>query len=220
MIPNPSEFLNRTERGSTVVDIGCYGWRLSDACINQGLNLIGVDQAEPPQRPSIARFAKSSGSQFDLPDDVSDVTVASHVLEHISNPVEFLSEMMRVTKPGGAILIEAPSELSAIPLGSSDPTDHRFVSFWDDPTHLRPWSPGALYRLALSCYCYPSEIERAEVGGIPVVRMIGIKPLDCAGRPPTAYVSLLNVSPGVESAWRHVWRKPVPAIHEEELAAE
>ena len=49
MIPSSSEFLKRASRGDTVVDIGCYGWRLSDACINQGLNLVGVDQAEPPQ---------------------------------------------------------------------------------------------------------------------------------------------------------------------------
>ncbi|NDH08804.1 MAG: hypothetical protein EBY16_04185 [Gammaproteobacteria bacterium] len=96
-------------------------------------------------------------------------------------------------------------------MGANAPRDHQFLSFWDAPTHIRPWTPGALYRLALSCYCVPCQIERAEFGGIPVVRMVGLKPTDCFGIPPIAYVSLLNVAPGLDNAWQHVWQKPVPA---------
>lgn len=54
---------------------------------------------------------------------------------------------MRITRRGGVIWIEAPSELAVQPVSSSDAEDHSFESFWDDPTHIRPWTPGALYRL-------------------------------------------------------------------------
>jgi SAM-dependent methyltransferase len=207
MIPTAAEFLTQASKGQIVADIGCYGWRLADICARCGHTLIGIDQTEPSNRPTVSRFAVAKDGRFDLPDDTATITVASHVLEHVIDAVGFFREMMRITKPGGTLWIEAPSELSAASVGSDDPTDHRFLSFWDDPTHIRPWTPGALYRLALSCYCYPKQIERVTVGDISVVRMLGVKPADCQGSPPTAYVSLLNVMPGLQNAWRHVWGK-------------
>ena len=145
------------------------------------------------------------GLAIELDDDVADVVVASHILEHIQEPVAFMRELMRITRPGGVIWIEAPSELAAMTCASNDPEDHSFSSFWDDPTHVRPWSPGAMYRLALSCQCMPVAISRCDAGGIPSTRMIGRKPMDCHAAPSTRYVSLRNVSPGIENAWDHVW---------------
>ena len=62
-----------------------------------------------------------SGPQLHLDDDAGHLTVASHVLEHIDQPVAFFAELVRVTAPGGLIWIEAPSELSAMPRASDLP---------------------------------------------------------------------------------------------------
>jgi len=197
---------------SLVLDIGCFGWRLAQACASHGHRLIGLDRAEPPDRPAAAGFALMNGVQLDLPDDLGHLTVAAHVLEHLDQPILFFAELARVTAPGGLIWIEAPSELSAMPRASDDPADHAFVSFWDDPTHVRPWTPAAFYRLALSCQCLPLACGRAQTGGIPVSRMLARKPLDVHGRPPTTYVSLLGVEPGLEAAWRAVWPLQTAAL--------
>jgi SAM-dependent methyltransferase len=192
----------------TVVDCGCYGWRHAAHCQRVGASLIGVDQAEPPGRPPGAAFAAINKGVVELPGGSADVVIASHVLEHVVAPVDFMWELMRITRRGGLIWIEAPSELSAQPVASDDAEDHSFESFWDDPTHIRPWTPGALYRLALSCHCMPLAISRCDAGGIPSVRMMGRKPYFADAVQQPRYVSLRGVPPGVVNAWRHVWGAP------------
>lgn len=191
--------------GNKVVDCGCYGWRLAAHCEEVGATLIGVDIDEPPNRPPNAAFAGVADGAISLPDEYADVVVASHVLEHVANPVKFFWELMRIAKQDALIWVEAPSELSALPPGSNDAQDHTFASFWDDPTHVRPWSPGAMYRLALSCHCIPLAVGRCDAGGIPATRMIARKPSSAIGAQQPRYVSLLGVPPGVRNAWTHVW---------------
>lgn len=191
--------------GLRVVDCGCYGWRLAGHCHRVGAALTGVDQAEPPGKPGNAAFAKIDSGVIALPDEFADVVVASHVLEHVLSPVIFMQELVRITRQGGLIWIEAPSELSAMPPSSDDPEDHSFANFWDDPTHVRPWTPGAMYRLALSCHCMPVAVSRCDADGIPSTRMLARKPKAESQQP--RYVGLRGVKPGFSNAWSHVWGK-------------
>lgn len=193
-------------RGGRAVDWGCFGWRLQEECDQHGISLCGVDLVEPAGRSPRARFVAIEDAAAEIPDGYADLVFCIHVIEHMVDPGCLMQQLVRIARPGGALWIEAPSELSAMRVGSPDPTDHEFVSFWDDPTHIRPWTPGALYRLALSHRCLPQAVWRAETDGIPVVRMLAEK------SPPIAhsggdwrYVSLRGVAPGVESAWRSVW---------------
>lgn len=194
-------------QGGVVVDWGCMGWKLEHDCNVYGLRLVGVDLVEPPRRPLGAKFFCIENGTSAVPDEYADVVNCSHVIEHMLDAGKLMNELMRITKPGGCIWIEAPSEMSAQQPGSSDSQNHSFLSFWDDPTHIRPWTPGSLYRLALSHRCFPFEIARGETGGIPVVRMHAVKPLDATPEPQWRYVTLQGVPPGVSNAWRHVWGK-------------
>ena len=212
IVPDVASTIADLPARSAVLDIGCFGWRLAQDCAKNGHRLIGLDRTEPPGRPAEAQFALMDGVQIALADDLGHLTVAAHVLEHIDQPVLFFAELARVTAPGGLIWIEAPSELSAIPRASDTPADHAFVSFWDDPTHVRPWTPAALYRLALSCQCLPLACGRSQTGGIPVSRMLARKPLEVHGRPSTTYVSLADVAPGLEAAWRATWPLQLDAL--------
>ncbi len=60
-----------------------------------------------------------------LDDDSVDESVGTHVLEHLHNPLHFMAELWRVTKPGGRAVF-------FLPYGSSDDA-------WEDPTHVRPY---------------------------------------------------------------------------------
>ena len=204
-------------RGSLVLDCGCFGWRLAKACASSHQRLIGLDRFEPPGRPVEASFARMDGPHIDLPDDTGDLVVASHIIEHISDAVAFFSELVRVTVPGGLVWVEAPSELSVLSRSSDDPTDHAFHCFFDDPTRVRPHTPGSFYRLAITTQCQPMGIGRAQTGDIPVVRMLARKPLNVRGRPATTYVSLLGVPPGLEAAWRAMWPQPIADARIREL---
>jgi SAM-dependent methyltransferase len=203
--PEVERIIERLRPGSRVTDVGCYGWTLSAACLKGGYLYTGLDRVEPPGKPLTAAFATMAGHVLHVADDGAELTVASHVLEHLPDPIAFFGELARITAPGGLLWLEAPSELSAAGRSSDDPEDHAFLSFWDDPTHVRPWTPGALYRLALSWRCRPLQCGRATSGDIPVSRLLAQKPADQPGRPRNAFVSLNGVPPGVDAAWRHLW---------------
>lgn len=60
-----------------------------------------------------------------LPDDSVEHSEGSHVLEHLRNPLFFMEELWKITKPEGTALFR-------LPYGSSD-------NAWEDPTHVRPY---------------------------------------------------------------------------------
>ena len=207
-VPSSVELVHTLRRGSTVADVGCLGWVLGEAVETIGGRLIGIDQVEPSGRPAHAAFALGSDSTFEVESDSCDLVVAGHVLEHVPNGTAFAVEMLRITKPGGLIWIEAPSELGALIRASDDPEDHHFRSFWDDPQHVRPWPPAALYRLALSVQARPIAIQRAQAGDVPVCRMLARKSESVRGAPETRYVTLKDVDYGLKAAYESVWGKP------------
>jgi SAM-dependent methyltransferase len=47
----------------------------------------------------------ADGYLLPVPDGVADVCFSSNVLEHVADPETFLSEMVRVTRPGGLIYL-------------------------------------------------------------------------------------------------------------------
>jgi SAM-dependent methyltransferase len=203
--PAVEDLVHALRPGATVVDVGCHGWLLGEASLASGVRYLGVDRVEPPGRPAHARFVRASDDAFDLPDDHCELVVASHVLEHVAQPIEFMAELVRIVKPGGQIWMESPSELGCQSVAADDVENQRFLSFWDDPTHVRPWTPGAFSRLAISCEAVPIAIQRGQTGDVPVSTMLAIKPPHVRGKPRTRYVTLRNVRYGLKAAYETVW---------------
>lgn len=142
-------------QNATVFDYGCHGWRVHALAQQLGradLQHAGCDIVQPAQMPAGALFKSMDLNSHNLAvqDDAYDLIVASHVIEHHADPCSLFAELARICRPGGKIYIEAPSDRAV--RCASDPRVefHAFLSFWDDPTHLRPWTPAAYYRLALS----------------------------------------------------------------------
>jgi SAM-dependent methyltransferase len=157
----------RTPPAGQVLDIGCAGFRQVHIARALGLTRLqhfGVDYCEPegplPEGFSFKR-ADLNSERLPFGDDVFDLVVGSHVIEHISKPVDFFGDCIRVCRPGGLLYLEAPSERSLWLPGM--PFKHhlfRCISFYDDPTHCsRPWSPQAFYRLAKYYSCEPLETD-------------------------------------------------------------
>lgn len=144
-----------SEQG-TVLDVGCWGFRqagIAAAIGKNGLRHSGVDYSEPEVLPPPGydfRRADLNREAIPFGDDAFDLVVASHVLEHVVNPVELFGELARVCRPGGTLYIEAPSERSLwLPSMPFDREKFFSLSYFDDPTHIhRPWTPQALFRLA------------------------------------------------------------------------
>ncbi|MDP6667100.1 MAG: class I SAM-dependent methyltransferase [Dehalococcoidia bacterium] len=72
---------------------------------------------------------------FPLPDNSFDAVFAKSVIEHLENWEHFLSEIHRVLKPKGTIVVMTPNWAS------------QASNFYDDPTHLRPYTARTLDRV-------------------------------------------------------------------------
>lgn len=57
-----------------------------------------------------------------FPDESFDAVFSSHVIEHVSDPVNLLKEMKRILRPGGALITVLPTQFSA--------PCHRFFGKW------------------------------------------------------------------------------------------
>ena len=148
--------------GAKILDVGCLGFaqmNLGEKIRPSELNHYGVDYCEPPNIPSNFSFKKVDLNQDSLPfeDDLFDLVVASHIIEHLKDPISFFGDCLRVCKPGGLLYLEAPSERSLFLPQMPFQHDRFFsLSFYDDPTHLsRPWTPQSLYRLTKLYSCDP-----------------------------------------------------------------
>lgn len=148
-----------------LLDVGCMGFvQIATAARNGRTDLqhFGVDFVDPDgELPAGFTFVKADLAKEPLPfdDDFFDVVVASHVIEHLEDPVGLIRECVRVCSPGGIIYLEAPSERSAMMPSMPFHWD-RFhsLSFYDDPTHIsRPWTPQAFFRLARLLGCDPVD---------------------------------------------------------------
>jgi ubiquinone/menaquinone biosynthesis C-methylase UbiE len=108
--------LSGAKPGDRVLDVGCGGGylaRLLAAAVMPGGAVIGVDPSSPAiayarrRAPDNCRFAVGVAQGLDLADgwfDVVTSTLAVHHIPQTQRPAAF-SELYRVTRPGGRLLV-------------------------------------------------------------------------------------------------------------------
>jgi 2-polyprenyl-3-methyl-5-hydroxy-6-metoxy-1,4-benzoquinol methylase len=111
--------------GSTVLDLGCADKYLAPAIKSIGSNYIGLDYFD----------VNFETDKLPIESNSVDIAVSLAVIEHISDPDNFLSEIFRCLRPGGLIYLSTPNfQLD-------------FRNFYNDPTHVRPYTPTSLEQL-------------------------------------------------------------------------
>ena len=108
-----------------VADIGCGDRFLQSEFEKRGMNYSGFDiqdgnfEIDP---------IPASNKSFDL-------MVSYSLIEHLSDPSNLLSEMLRCLKPDGHIIIETPN------------WHYSQHDFYNDYTHVKPYTPCSLISL-------------------------------------------------------------------------
>ncbi|MDD5355579.1 MAG: class I SAM-dependent methyltransferase [Candidatus Omnitrophica bacterium] len=151
------EFISLIKDNSTVLDLGSgRGILLKEIMpFNPSIKYVAVDLFDfsDVMPPGVA-FTQRDISQDSLPfaDESFDGIILNHVLEHLPDTRHALKECRRVLKKGGLIYIETPSNrtifLPYLPFKSSK--SRKLVQCWnfyDDPTHIRPYTSYSLFRL-------------------------------------------------------------------------
>jgi SAM-dependent methyltransferase len=107
--------------GRTMLDVGGGPGYFATAFDDAGLNYVGVepDPSEahagaalaatssrgPAGEPGAGTFVRASGTALPLADDSVDICLSSNVAEHVARPWQMGSELLRVTRPGGLVVL-------------------------------------------------------------------------------------------------------------------
>jgi len=135
--------LIRTLRHRTpIVDAGCGNGGFVLACREAGIDAIGVEAFAESVAVAAANgidAVRGAGEAMPFASGAVDVVRLKEVLEHVQRPLDMAREMHRVLRPGGVFIAYVPTQWSQI---------YPFpVNFWDDYTHVRPFSRVGLQRL-------------------------------------------------------------------------
>ncbi len=134
--------------GGELLDVGCGGGLFLERMRSLGWRVVGVDpdaravEVARTVRGLDVRLGTLEAQRF--PDGRFDAVASSHVIEHVHDPLAFLRECARVTKPGGRVVMVTPNIQSS--------SRRRLGAAWiglDPPRHLYLFSRDSLARVAV-----------------------------------------------------------------------
>lgn len=110
-----NKILKQSIKNKTFLDAGCGIGLFSAEAVKRGAKVTSLDVGIGLLN-QVAKRCKSKrivGSVEKLPfkNDKFDIVLSTEVLEHTSNPVNGFNELVRVTKPGGQIVITVPNRI-------------------------------------------------------------------------------------------------------------
>ena len=138
--------------------------------------MVGIDVAQEPLRrarelhPELDLGLVDGEGPWDLPDAGFDVVWAGEVIEHVADTAGWLSEVRRVLRSGGALVLSTPAHepLTRLALGLSG---RAFAAHFDPRSdHLRFYTRRTLVAL-LQDFGF-EQIETRAVGGMPGARQV------------------------------------------------
>ena len=160
-------FFHRFQGNERILELGCgFGEQAKMiTCLFPLIENHGNDIIPENEIPSNIQYKMLDLEKAVLPyqSDFFDAILFIHVIEHLKAPLSLGSEIKRVLRPGGKIYIETPNWTTMfIPSFGFKRHQHYPFNFFDDPTHVKPWSQHGLYEyLGQGC-----ELNIIKVGTV------------------------------------------------------
>ncbi len=115
-----------SKRKDKILDVGCGTGTVLFNLQNKGfVNLYGIDVSrmfiKEAQRKKLKNLKSFSGKKFPYKNESFNVVGSFNVLEHTQNPNFFISEQIRLLKPGGKLIIACPNFLSIMLINNWHP---------------------------------------------------------------------------------------------------
>ena len=151
--PRRGFLLRHVRAGDTVLDIGCGAGEFSAALIDAGARPVAVDVAREALRRARERIPEldarlwEPGEPLPLQDNSVDVVWAGEVIEHVVDVAPWLSELRRVLRPRGTLLLTTPHH-GPVTLLRLALSPRRFERHFEPRSdHVRFFSPRTLRAL-------------------------------------------------------------------------
>jgi SAM-dependent methyltransferase len=113
-------------RTDSIIDLGAGTGSFVSYCRLAGHEAAGVDISDGID-------LERDGLPF--PSASFDVATGISIIEHLRSPANLLGEAYRLLKPGGALVLVCPN------------WRYSMRGFYDDPTHVRPYTPTSIRRV-------------------------------------------------------------------------
>ncbi len=127
----------KISENAQVLELGCGRGEHLREFVKNKINIIGIDKFDDALKMNKEKFFKKIDIQKDkLPfdDDTFDFIISKSLIEHFNYP-DFFSEVYRVMKKGGVVISLTPD------------WEYCYKNFYDDITHIRPFTSNSLKEL-------------------------------------------------------------------------
>lgn len=142
-------YLRINDRG-IILELGCGNgdnYRIIKS-LHSDIEFYGLDILPPEKVDKNIIYQQNNleNALLPYPDESFDIILFIHVIEHLNNPIQLGKEINRVLKPHGLIYIETPNWISMlIPSFGLKRNQHNPFNFFDDPSHIKPYTKQSLY---------------------------------------------------------------------------
>ncbi len=145
------------------LDVGCGTGKLRARVQPYCERYIGADAIRHDGFPADAEFvvANLDASTVALPEGTCDVVACVETIEHVENPRALMRDLVRLTRPGGLLVVTTPNQLSILSkLGLL--AKNEFVQFQERPG-LYPAHISALLEIDLVRMCRENRLTDITV---------------------------------------------------------
>ena len=154
--------------GRRVLDVGCGVGMYTNAFLRETPHVFGVEVERERAMEAQERatgVAQALGERLPFPDATFDVVYSHEVLEHVADDRACAAEMVRVTRPGGRVVVFVPNRMYVLEThGVFWRGRYRFGN-----VPLVNWLPTPLRnRLAPHVRAYTASGLRRLFAGLPV----------------------------------------------------